>query len=114
MVTKATNLGRNGVSDWIMQRASAVILAAYTVFVVGYLLLNDVDAAMWQGLFSSLPMQIFSMLAVLAFVAHAWIGMWTVVTDYVKPIRVRYAAIMAIALILFAYLVWGVAVVFGN
>ncbi len=114
MVTKATNFGRNGVSDWILQRASAVILAAYTVFVIGYLLLNDVDAAMWQGLFASLPMQIFSILAVLAFVAHAWIGMWTVVTDYVKPIRVRYAAIMAIALILFAYLVWGVAVVFGN
>mgnify|MGYP001068764587 FL=1 len=114
MVTKVTGYSRNGVSDWIFQRASAVILAAYTAFIVGYLLLNDVTAASWQGLFASLPMQIFSLLAVLAFVAHAWIGMWTVVTDCVKPVRIRYTAIVAIALILFAYLVWGVAILFGN
>lgn len=114
MVTKVTGYSRNGVSDWIFQRASAVILALYTVFIVGYLLLNDVDAQAWQSLFASLPMKIFSLLAVLAFVAHAWIGMWTVVTDYVKPVRIRYASIVAIALILFAYLVWGVAILFGN
>ncbi|MGB0966123.1 MAG: succinate dehydrogenase, hydrophobic membrane anchor protein [Litorivicinus sp.] len=114
MVTKVTGYSRNGVSDWIFQRASAVILAAYTLFIVGYLLLNDVTAESWQALFASLPMQIFSLLAVLAFVAHAWIGMWTVVTDYIKPVRVRYSAIVAIALILFAYLVWGVAILFGN
>ena len=114
MVTKVTGYSRNGVSDWIFQRASAVILALYTVFIVGYLLLNDVDAASWQSLFSALPMQIFSLLAVLAFVAHAWIGMWTVVTDYIKPVGVRYSAIVVIALILFGYLVWGVAILFGN
>ena len=114
MVTKVTGYSRNGVSDWIFQRASAVILAAYTLFIVGYLLMNDVTAESWSALFNYLPMQIFSLLAVLAFVAHAWIGMWTVVTDYIKPARIRYAAIVSIALILFAYLAWGVAILFGN
>ena len=114
MVTKVTGYSRNGVSDWIFQRASAIILAVYTLFIVGYLLMNDVTAESWSALFNYLPMQIFSLLAVLAFVAHAWIGMWTVVTDYIKPVRIRYAAIVSVALILFAYLVWGVAILFGN
>ena len=34
MVTQVTNLGRSGLYDWLMQRASAVVLLAYTVFLV--------------------------------------------------------------------------------
>ena len=40
MVTNITSFGRSGLSDWLMQRVSAVILALYTVFVVAYLLFN--------------------------------------------------------------------------
>jgi succinate dehydrogenase / fumarate reductase, membrane anchor subunit len=35
--------------------------------------------------FGGTVMQLFSTLAVLATAAHAWIGMWTVGTDYVRP-----------------------------
>jgi succinate dehydrogenase / fumarate reductase membrane anchor subunit len=31
-----------------------------------------------------MPMKMFSTLAVLATAAHAWIGMWTVGTDYIR------------------------------
>ena len=52
MVTNITNFGRSGLSDWLLQRASAVILALYTLFVVGYLLLHpNLDYATWSGLF---------------------------------------------------------------
>ena len=35
MVTQVTSLSRNGVSDWIIQRVTAYILAAYTVVLTG-------------------------------------------------------------------------------
>ena len=38
MVTNITNLGRSGLSDWLIQRISAVILAVYALFMVLYLL----------------------------------------------------------------------------
>lgn len=52
MVTNITSFGRSGLSDWLMQRVSAVILALYTVFIVAYLLFNpNLDYYTWSGLF---------------------------------------------------------------
>ncbi len=51
MVTAVTNMGRSGVSDWLMQRVSAVILLAYFLF-VAFVLLGGVDYASWKALYS--------------------------------------------------------------
>ena len=113
MVTKVTGYSRNGVSDWIFQRASAVILAAYTLFIVGYLLMNDVTAESWSALFNYLPMQIFSLLAVgfcspcMDRYVDCGNGLHQARTHSLRSDRFD-------ALILFAYLVWGVAILFGN
>lgn len=34
MVTTVTSYGRSGLSDWLVQRVSAVILAVYSIFMV--------------------------------------------------------------------------------
>ena len=44
MVTQITSFGRSGLYDWMMQRVSAVVLSLYTVFIIGYLLLNPDQA----------------------------------------------------------------------
>ena len=36
MVTSVTNLSRSGLYDWMAQRVSAVVLAAYFIFLIGY------------------------------------------------------------------------------
>jgi succinate dehydrogenase / fumarate reductase membrane anchor subunit len=57
---------------------------------------------------------IFSTLAVLSTAAHAWIGMWTIGTDYIRDhyfgrhstaFRMVYQA--GCLMILFLYVVWG-------
>ncbi|AMD02106.1 succinate dehydrogenase, hydrophobic membrane anchor protein [Halomonas chromatireducens] len=64
MVTNITNLGRSGLSDWLIQRVSAVILALYTLFIVAYLLFNPgLDYYTWSGLFAQTWMRIFSLQA---------------------------------------------------
>ena len=37
MVTNVTNFSRSGLYDWMAQRVSAVALADYFLFVLGYL-----------------------------------------------------------------------------
>ena len=35
-------------------------------------------------------MRLFTLLMILALVGHAWVGMWTVLTDYVKSNGLRF------------------------
>ena len=122
MVTQVASLSRNGMADWLVQRVTAVILAAYTVVLVGVVALNpDLGYEGWRGLFSTTWMQVFTLLALISTCAHAWIGMWTIGTDYLREhtmgegantIRLIYQ--MGCAIILVVYLIWGIKILWGN
>ncbi len=114
MVTNIMNFGRSGLADWLMQRVTAVIMLAYTLCLLGFFLTNsNIDYATWHALFQGTTMRIFSFLALLSIAAHAWIGMWTVATDYIKPTGIRVIYHVVVILALFAYVVWGVQVLWG-
>lgn len=118
MVTSATSLTRSGLTDFILQRVSAVILGLYAVCVTGFLLVNpDLGYEAWVGYHSSSAMRLFSTLAVLATAGHAWIGMWTIGTDYIRGhyfgqratiFRGLYQILCVGAL--FLYVVWGLQI----
>tara|TARA_B110000285_G_scaffold197941_1_gene230016 strand:- start:7638 stop:7985 length:348 start_codon:yes stop_codon:yes gene_type:complete len=114
MVTTVTSYGRSGLSDWLVQRVSAVILAVYSIFMVAYLLLNpQIDFAQWQALFNNTSMRIFSLMALLSLGAHCWIGLWSVSTDYLKPFLLRFVFQMVVGLLMFIYTIWGVQLLWG-
>lgn len=114
MVGVATALGKNGLQDWLIQRVSAVVMALYTLLLVGsWLIIADGDMYAWKALFSNFCMRIFSLLALLALVAHAWIGFWTVSTDYIKGMWMRLVAQVIIYVVLFLYFVWGIQILWG-
>lgn len=114
MVASVTSFGRSGLYDWMIQRVSAVVLAAYTVFILGYLVLNpDLTYAQWSELFNDTCVRIFSLLALLSLGAHAWIGLWTVSTDYLKGTGIRFIFQAVCGLVMFVYVVWGVQILWG-
>lgn len=121
MVTTVTNFGRNGLADWIIQRLSAVILAAYVLFLAAFFIAHpQLDYATWKDLYQHLGMRIFSLLALLSIAAHGWIGLWGVVTDYLtsrllgaKGLFLRMLVLSVYAVITFAYLVWGIEILWG-
>ena len=121
MVTNVTNLSRSGLYDWMAQRVSAVLLAAYTLFLLGYLILNPgLTFEQWQGLFSHNAMRIFSLLALVALAVHSWVGMWTISTDYLTPMAFgRFATVLRLlfqvvcGLLMFVLFVWGVQILWG-
>ncbi len=121
MVTNVTNLSRSGLYDWMAQRVSAVLLAAYTVFLIGYLVLNPgMTHAEWTALFSNNAMRIFSLLTLVALSVHSWVGMWTISTDYLTSMSLgKYATVVrflfqaACGLAMFVLFVWGVQILWG-
>jgi len=81
MVTQVTSFGRSGLSDWLVQRVTSLILLAYFLC-VGATLISGVDYAAWSAMHETSAMRVFTLLAALSLAAHAWIGMWAVFTDY--------------------------------
>lgn len=121
MVTNVTNFSRSGLYDWMAQRVSAVVLAAYFIFLIGYMVANPgLGYAEWHGLFSHNAMRIFSLLALVALIVHAWVGMWTITTDYLTPMAigrwvtgVRFLVQAACGVLQFVVFVWGVQILWG-
>ncbi len=121
MVTTVTSFGRSGLSDWMIQRISAWVMTSYLVFIVGYLLANpNLDYAQWVELNSSLPMRMFSLITILSIAAHAWIGIWSVLTDYVtvrligpKATAIRLFFQLGMIAITLLYVVWAIDILWG-
>jgi succinate dehydrogenase / fumarate reductase membrane anchor subunit len=122
MVTSVTSLGRNGLYDWLIQRVTAVVLGVYTVGLIGFLLINpDLDYGSWKAFMGSLPMSIANTLVLFSIVAHGWVGLWTVATDYLTSRQlggagtgIRMLAEAVIALALLVYLLWGLVMIWGG
>jgi succinate dehydrogenase / fumarate reductase membrane anchor subunit len=105
MVTK--QVSRSGLTDWLAQRCTALIIGIYAIFLMGYLLSHaSLSYETWGALFASIWMKLATILVLLSILWHAWIGLWTVFTDYIKNKTVRLLLEVAVILLLLVYLIW--------
>lgn len=115
MVTNVTSLTGNGLKDWLIQRVTAVYLAIYAIFLLGYLLINPaLYYAQWHDLFHLIWFQIATVLALTTILLHAWIGLWTVTTDYIKCTAIRLSVQMVIIAWLLGQFIWGLMILWGQ
>lgn len=104
MVTK---INRSGLRDWLAQRVTSLVIAAYFIFIIIYLLAGQaITFDAWHQLFTHLAMKMFTFIVLLSILWHAWIGLWTVFTDYVKIRPLRFFLQTVVILLLVAYLAW--------
>lgn len=114
MVKNVTSLGRSGLQDWLIQRVSAIVIALYSFFLIGYAFFHyPLNFTQWSYLFSCVPMKIITFLFMLSVVMHAWIGLWTVFTDYIKCTYLRVSLQVLLAFTLLYYLIWTVVILRG-
>ena len=121
MVTTVTSFGRSGTSDWLIQRVSGIVIAAYFLFIGGWLLSHKgLDYATWQSLHHLTCMKIFNTVTLLSVVAHGWIGIWVVLTDYItvrllgtKATVMRLVLEVGVIGVLVVYTLWGLATIWG-
>ena len=119
MVTSVTSFSRTGLSDWLIQRVTSIILLAYFLL-IAYQLMGSVDYTSWARLFEQTWMKVFTLLAALSLAAHSWIGLWSVFPDYLtervlgpKGNVIRLVCQLGASLALVGYVIWVVVIVWS-
>lgn len=113
MVKIAGTFGRSGVHDYILLRASAVILLAYTLYFIGFIAFSDITYQVWTEFFSSSLTKVFTLLALVSMLVHAWIGIWQVLTDYIKCTLLRGTLQFVLTAVAFVYVIFGFVILWG-
>ena len=119
MVTSVTSFSRTGLSDWLIQRVTSIILLAYFLL-IAYQLMGSVDYTSWARLFEQTSMKVFTLMAALSLAAHSWIGLWSVFTDYLtermlgpKGNVIRLVCQLGASLALVGYVIWVVVIIWS-
>jgi succinate dehydrogenase / fumarate reductase membrane anchor subunit len=86
----------------------------FTVFLFAYFLKSHVSFEQLTMLFSCPLMQGATFLALICIAWHAWIGLVIVLSDYVKPLFLRFACQSIILVVLFGYVIWGSFILWGK
>ena len=103
-----------GTSDWLLQRLTAVVMAVYTLVVIGCIVAgHPATYADFRAMFGGGFVRVFTMLFFAALLYHAWVGMRDILMDYVKATGLRLALQVAVALSLIAYLIWAASILWG-
>lgn len=114
MVKSVLSVSHQGLRDWVIQRISAIYMAVYSVGLIAYLVFHSgLSFAEWHSLFSQVWVKVATILFILTIMLHAWIGIWTIFTDYVKPYVIRSILNFFVLLGLAACFFWGVLILWG-
>ena len=101
-----------GLKDWLVQRVTAVAMAAYTLILAAALMrgggIGGFDG--WRALLSGGFMRLATFLFVVSLCWHAWIGIRDIFMDYVKPVGVRLTLHVLAILALVGYAGWAVQI----
>ncbi len=101
--------------DWLIQRLTAVVMALYSLLVLGIALWNGgIDHPLWIRLFADDGFRIASFLFMVALLYHAWIGVRDILMDYIKPVGVRLLLETMTVVVLVAYLGWTIGLLWSG
>ena len=68
---------------WYTQRYTSLIILSYLIYIFSFIFNNqDINFFSWSDFFLSFQVRFFSSIVFLVIVLHAFIGLWTVGTDY--------------------------------
>lgn len=100
-----------GVGNFLLQRLTALVLVGFFVILALRLLTaGTLDYVGWASIFVPMWMKVLTLVAILALLYHAWIGVKDIWMDYVKPVWVRLTLQTLTALWLLACAVWSVQI----
>ncbi len=104
----------SGLGDWKIQRLTAVILGLYVGLLLSVWPKAPLTPMLLSALFEPFWMKSATSLAWLALTWHAWIGVWTVTTDYISSVRGRLLVHAGVIIALGVYALWCFQLVWGK
>ena len=124
MVIPFLRFSRRGLLDFVVQRVSAFIMAAYVCVLLWFFSANEMSHQVLANFFLSTPMQIFSALTIFSILGHAWVGLWTIGTDYIQRAHlefipglanfstaIRFSYQVVCLLVMSIYLIWAMKLI---
>ena len=68
---------------WYTQRYTSIVTLSYLIYILSFIFTNqDINFFSWSDFFLSFQVRFLSSIVFLVIVLHAFIGLWTVGTDY--------------------------------
>ncbi len=112
---KSSTGSHTGTGTWLLQRASALVLAfSIPVLIIRLLVAIPADFAAWHALFSPMWIRMLLLLTSVALGLHAWVGMRDIFMDYVHFAGARLALYLAVIVTLAGSVAWMAAMLFGS
>lgn len=114
MVKRVVVGAHYGLKEWLAQRVTAVVMAAYTVLMAVLLIIcTPATHEDWRALFSPQWIRLATLVVLLSLFYHAWIGMRDILMDYIKPTGVRLGLQIIVVLLLVAYTGWAIQILWS-
>jgi succinate dehydrogenase / fumarate reductase, membrane anchor subunit len=111
MVNRVPVGARYGLKDWLVQRATALVMAVCTVvFAVVVTIIAPHSYETWRSIFASGVIKFVALLFFVSLFYHAWIGVRDILMDYVKPDGLRLVLMIATAAVLVGYTGWALGI----
>ena len=111
---RATTGAHTGTGTWLVQRATAMMLAlALPVLPAYFLAALPLDFAGWQALFAPPWLRVLMLLTAAALALHAWVGVRDICMDYVHPTGLRLALYLVAIAMLAGRGGWVAGILFG-
>lgn len=96
-----------GMRLWLTQRLTALVMAAYTMFIVVLLLVQQPSGYVaWHSFASQWWLRVLTWLFFICLTMHAWLGVRDVMRDYVFNTTLRGYMQIVVDVLLVIYLVW--------
>lgn len=110
---KSATGSHTGTGTWLVQRATALVLAvAMPGLMLYFLAALPLDFAGWQALCAPLSVRVSMLLTGAALALHAWVGMRDIFMDYIHPTGLRLMLYLAVIVTLAGSVVWLAAILF--
>ena len=100
-----------GLRDWLGQRITAIALVLYTFYLLfAVMTVPTLTYSSWYRLFLNPFMKVATLLAMLALIYHAWVGIRDVLMDYIRATWMRLSLEVLTVALLAGYACWTVII----
>ncbi len=104
-----------GLRAWLLQRLTAVYMAAFVVFLLGHFAADAPKSYdLWREWMMGPKVSIGTLVFFTALLLHAWIGIRDVVLDYLQPMIVRVPAVAIVGFGLMAMEAWIIRILLAS
>ena len=101
----------NGLRSWLLQRISAVYLAAYLVaVVVAISICFPATYTQWHSWIAHPVVNVATVIFFISLMFHAWVGIRDVILDYVSPLIIRFLLLVFIGAGLLSMGIWSIRI----